>query len=235
MSTLSIGAIRGADSAASAGIRDIIPVLLGVTPFGVTIGGAIVDSPISNPAGWLGGPLIAAGSAHLAVVTMVGAGASAAVIVLTALLINARLAAYSAILAPVFSHQPTWFRWLAPYVLVDQNFALVMARQEAHPDWLRRYYMTATSILWAVWLLAITAGMTLGPIIPAGWELWFGIPLLFCGMAVPAVRTKPSLTAAGTAAIFAVVLSGLASGLGVVAAVAIGAAAGALHKGRSHD
>lgn len=220
-----------------AGLRDVIPVLVGVTPFGMTIGAAVVESSISDLAGWLAGPVLVAGSAHLAVVTMIDAGAAALAVVVTALVINARLAAYSAALAPIFSSQPRWFRWAAPYLLVDQTFALVMGRHDTStdPDWLRRYYLAAVVPLWGVWIGAISAGMLLGPVIPASWELWFCVPLMFTGMLTPAVNSRPSLVASAVAGALAVTLFWLPSGAGLVIAALGGSLAGALAEGWRRD
>lgn len=211
-----------------AGVREVAPIIVGVVPFGVTIGVAIVESPIGNFAGWLGGPLIAAGSAHLAAITLDGAGASALAVVLTATIVNARLAAYSAALVPVFGAQPLWFRWLGPSMLVDQTFALIMARQDAEPGWLRTYYLSAVAALWTAWVGAISLGMAAGPVIPGSWDLWLAMPLMFCGMAVPAAQDRPSIAAAAAAAIVSLQLSDLPAGLGLVAGIGAGAVAGAI-------
>jgi predicted branched-subunit amino acid permease len=220
-------AIRS-DSSIRDALTDIAPIILGVAPFGLTIGATAVTTPISPVASWLGGPLIAAGSAHLTVITLLGAGTSAIGVLLAALVVNARLAAYSAVLAPRFAAQPTWFRWLGPYVLVDQTFALALGRDGADARSFRRYLLTASVALLTAWVAVISVGMALGPVIPASWELWFATPLMFVAMTIPAIQARPSVVAALTAGILALVLARLHSGLGLVTAIVAGAIAGRL-------
>jgi predicted branched-subunit amino acid permease len=226
VTTVNAPATIKSDSSLRTALADIAPVVIGVAPFGVTIGATAVTSSVNPVAAWLGGPLIAAGSAHLTVITLLGAGTSVIGVLLAALVVNARLAAYSAVLAPRFVTQPTWFRWLGPYVLVDQTFALALSRDHADALSFRRYLLTVSGVLLAAWVSAITLGMALGPVIPASWELWFATPLMFVAMTIPSTKTRPSVVAALTAAILALVLSEAPSGLGLVTAILFGAVVG---------
>lgn len=212
--------------AVRAALGDILPVVLGVIPFALTIGATAVTTSVSPVASWLGGPLIAAGSAHLTTISLLGAGTSAMGVVLAALVVNARLAAYSAVLAPRFATQPAWFRWVGPYVLVDQTFALVVSRGDGDGEAFRTYLLTASVVLLTAWVTAITVGMALGPVIPRSWELWFATPLMFTAMAIPSTKNRPGLVAALTGAVLAIVLVHIPSGLGLITAIVVGAIAG---------
>ena len=216
----------GLGSSHRTALTDILPIVIGVAPFGLTIGATAVTTPVHPVASWLGGPLIAAGSAHLTVITLLGAGTSIIGVLLAAIVVTARLAAYSAVLAPRFVAQPTWFRWVGPYVLVDQTFALALSREDDDPGAFRRYLLTASGALLIAWVGAISMGMALGPVIPASWELWFATPLMFVAMTIPTTRTRPSLVAALTAASLALALAELPSGFGLVTAIVVGAVVG---------
>ena len=221
-----------AGSAVRAGLRDVAPVILGLVPFGVAIGAAVAGSAMDHLAGWSGGPLLAAGAAHLALVTAIDAGSGALVAIVTAVVINARLAAYSAAIAPLFVGQPRWLRWAAPYALIDQAFALATGRPEARePHWFRRYWAALTLPLCLAWYGLITAGMALGPVIPASWEMWFVSPLMFVAMGAPAVRDRRSVRSALVAASAAAVTTGLPGGVGLVLAIVAGCVAGAFGRG----
>lgn len=209
-------------------IRDILPILVSVVPFAMTIGVTISTAPINDLAGWLGGPLIAAGSAHMTVVGLAGTGASNLAIIATALLINARLAAYSAALAPIFRNQPRWFRWVAPHLIVDQTFVLAEAQRDRPTAWMRRYWGMLVVPLIVTWVAAITVGLLAGPVIPAAWKLSFTVPLIFAGMAAPGLKGRPSVNATVVGAGAAFVLSGLPSGLGLLVAIIAGTLAGAM-------
>lgn len=226
MTTVALRGALSADPAARAALTDVLPVVLGVTPFALTIGATAVTTSVSPVASWLGGPLIAAGSAHLTTISLLGAGTSALGVVLAALVINARLAAYSAVLAPRFATQPTWFRWAGPYVLVDQTFALVLNRGEDDDRVFRTYLLVVSAVLLTAWVTAISVGMALGPVIPESWQLWFATPLMFTAMAIPSTRTRPGAVAALVGALLAVVLAEVPSGFGLIIAIMVGAFVG---------
>lgn len=90
-----------------------------------------------------------------------------------ALVVNARHVMYSAALAPTFRHQPRWFRWLGPYVLIDQVFALSSSHLDDDPARFRRYYLTAGLFFFGCWQAAVALGVVLGPVVPASWALDF--------------------------------------------------------------
>lgn len=207
---------------------EVLPVILGIIPFGLAIGVAVADSTVSDGAGWAGSFLIFAGSAHLAAVTLLGAGASVATILLTVFTINARLLVYSASLGPTFRQQPRWFRWAAPYFLVDQLFALTWTRVEhgAAGAWLRQYYLAAGLLIGLAWLPAIGAGVLVGPVVPGSWQLSFATSALLTGLLVPALVNRPAWIAALTGASVAVALIGLPNGLNLVAGAVAGTIAG---------
>src|SRR5690606_34546422 len=121
------------------GIRDVIPVLVPVVPFALVLGLAIAESPLPNLVGWLGSSLIFGGSAQLTVVTLSTEGAGLAAVVAAGLVVQPRHFMYSAAFAAVFAGQPSWFRWLGPYFLIDQQFALTSLRVDDPPDSFRRY------------------------------------------------------------------------------------------------
>jgi predicted branched-subunit amino acid permease len=209
-----------------AGIRDIIPVALGVAPFGVTIGATAATTSVDHLAAWLGGPLIAAGAAHLSMVTLLDVGASALAVIVVALIVNTRFAAYSAVLAPRFTTQPRWFKLAGAYVLVDQTFALAASRPHHDDVAFRRYLLTASALLLASWTTAISVGMALGPVVPETWELWFTLPLMMVALTASSLIDRPALVAAATAIVLTLALDELPSGVGLVTAILLGAATG---------
>ena len=89
-------------------------MVIGVLPLGLAIGAAIGTSSIPPLAGWLGGPLIFGGAAQLIAVQLLDAGAAPAVIVISALLVNARIVMYGAAIAPWFrgAHSGNGCSWL---------------------------------------------------------------------------------------------------------------------------
>jgi predicted branched-subunit amino acid permease len=215
------GAIR-------AGLADVLPIFAGVAPFGLALGVAIGDSAVNDTAGWAGSVLMFSGSAHMAVISVLGAGGGVIAVLMAALLVNARLAIYSALLAPEFRRQPRWFRWTAPYFVLDQTYVLVTRRIEdgSALEWVRRYYMVIGLAILALWPPLIAVGVLAGPVIPSSWNLAFAMPLLIAGMLAPGLVNRTALVVAAVAAAVAVPVVVLPGGLGLVVATAAGTAAG---------
>jgi predicted branched-subunit amino acid permease len=166
----------------------MLPVFLPAIPFAFVLGIVIMDSGIAPLLGWSSSPMIYGGASQLALLTLLSDGAAIAAAVTAALVVNARHLMYSAAMAPTFQQQPTWFRWVGPYFLIDQVFALAMPRIHDEPESFRTYYLTLGIVFWLLWLSATAAGLFLGPVIPPSWGLSFSIPILFLGMLVMTIN-----------------------------------------------
>jgi predicted branched-subunit amino acid permease len=218
---------RRADLAA--GARAMLPWLLGVVPFGLVIGVSAAAADVPAGAAWLGGPLLFGGSAHLATIQLLDAHASAAVVLVAALAINARLVLYSATMAPHWRDRSTAWRATAAALLVDPSFAVGVGGYEAHPDDPERgdrHYLGGALVLGAAWLLSITVGMLAGAHVPAGLHLEMVIPLFLTGEVVHHLRDRATTLAACVAATVTVVTTAVPDHLGPLVAIAAGIAAG---------
>jgi len=207
-------------------VRDILPVMVSVMPFAAVIGVTIAQTAaLPAWAGLLAGPLIYAGSAHLAAVSLLDAGAGAATILATVAIINARLSMYGAVIEPHFRMQPAWFRWLAPHFLVDQTYALATARSDLDDAArFRRYWATIGVVLGLGWTAAMATAVLLGPVIPADSPLDFAATAVFVGLLVPRLRERVARRPAALAAVVALVAAPLPNGLGLLAGALAGIA-----------
>ena len=215
--------------AAGAALRDAVPVAISVLPFGIAVGAAISETAMSNLVGWVATPLVFAGSAHLAAVTLLGEGAAWIAVVVATLVVNARMLIYSAALSPLFRGQPRWFRWAAPHLILDETFALVFARRpEERGDrrWFRRYLVASGGFLGVVWLVAVTAGVLAGHVIPESWPVEFAAPAALTGLLAPALRGRPAVAAAIVGAAAAVALRPLMDTGSIIAGAGFGMLAG---------
>ena len=145
----------------AAGARAMVPWLAGIVPFGLVIGVSAAQADVPALAGWLTGPLIYAGSAQLATIGMLSAGAAPMAVVAVALVINVRLIFYSATMARHWRGTPWWWRLVAGYLLVDPSVAVGLdgyrrlGRGRGHA-----HYLGGAVLLWVCWLAAIGAGAT---------------------------------------------------------------------------
>lgn len=207
-------------------LTDVMPLVISAIPFALVVGLAITESGIGNLVGWSGAPIIFAGAAHLTLVTLLGSGAAIVAAITTALVINARHVMYSAALVPAFQAQPRWFRWLGPYALVDQLFAIAILRKDDDPVSFRTYYISAAITLMFFWNTMVALGLLIGPVVPESWQLDFAVPVMFVGIVVMGIDRYPKAVAAIVGAIGAFVLAGLPNRSGLLAGALIGITAG---------
>jgi predicted branched-subunit amino acid permease len=211
-----------------AGARAMVPWLLAVTPFGLVIGVSASNAQISTLAGWMTGPLIYGGSAQIAAIELLDAGAAPVAVIITALVINLRLVFYSAAIATHWRGTPWWWRLLGGYLLVDPSFVVGIDRYGQPSDRLRAHshYLGAAVTLWVAWLAAIATGALAGAQLPPALHLEFVIPLFLVGQVVPKLRATTTRRAALTAAAVALLAFSAPMHLGVAVAIAAGIAAG---------
>lgn len=211
-------------------LRDVAPILVSLVPFGTAIGVALNELVIPSPLGVGASGMIYAGSAQLAAMDLLAGGAGLTTVLLTIVVINARLLMYGAALEPMFRDQPAWFRWLAPQFIIDQSYALAMNRPESVGGrrGFRRYWLTVGSAIGVVWLGAIGTSLAVAPVVDAESPLSFAGPALFIGLLAPLLGERRALVAAGGAALVATFMSNLPNGLGLLAGILAGIASGSL-------
>ena len=219
------------------GFGDVLPLMLGYLPFGLVLGATIADSSVPDVLGWATSPLIFAGAAQLAVVDLLDTGAALAVVVATALVINARHLMYSAAIAPWFRGTPLWWRLTAPHLMADPVYTFAAARFPGLPSQRsqRIYWLTVGLTGWVAWSLMTAAGIVLGAQLPAALDLQLAVPLVFLALLVPAVTDRPTLAAAVVGGLATVAADGLPLHLGLLAGALTGVAAGVLLDGYAAD
>jgi predicted branched-subunit amino acid permease len=205
-------------------VREAVPVFIPAIPFALVLGLAILGSGIYPALAWSSSPIVFGGAAQLTLITLLGEGAAAAAAVTAALIVNARHLMYSAALAPTFQQQPAWFRWVGPYLLIDQLFALAMLRINDGVEEFRVYYLGVGGTFCLLWLLTTALGVVIGPAVPLHWGLGFAVPVLFLGLLVMMIDRWPKVVAA----LIAAGVTYLAAGLPNRSGLLVGALAGIL-------
>lgn len=207
------------------GARDVSPILLGVIPFGLITGAVGVSVGMPEWAAIGTSQIIFAGASQLVAMQLMAGHASMAVIILTALVINARMFMYSASLAPHFNGMHPLKKAFLAYLLTDQAYAVSITRfDEDGADNLDKpaYYAGAAILMWLGFNSTTIMGAYLGAFIPASWNLDFAIPLTFIALVIPAVKDRPNLIAAAAAGGVALVADPLPYNLGLMAAATVG-------------
>ena len=209
------------------GLADVVPLAIPAIPFGFVVGLAVTESAMPQWVAWLTAPLVFAGAAQLAMITLAGTASLWAVIT-AVLVINTRHVMYSAALAPTFRRQPRWMRWVGPFFMVDQTFALAALQTHRSPADFRRYYLTVSLTLYAVWNTVVPLGMLVGPIVPESWRLDFAPPVMFAGLTLFAIKRTPAAVAALVGGFVSLATVDLRDRLGIVVGAVAGVVAGAI-------
>lgn len=212
------------------GILVLIPLLPGVIPVGMIVGFVAAQVPLSALPGISQSGLIYAGASQLAIAQLIKDGALPITMILTGLIINLRLAIYSAAIAQHYASLPASIRLLIGFLLTDQSYALSVIHYNSNPNMTAaakaRFYLGGSLLTWFIWMGAVTAGFYTGAIIPSGWSLDFIVPLSFLTLLVPSVRDKATLVAAIVGATTAVVAHPLPFNLGLFIGALAGMVAG---------
>ncbi len=180
-------------------LRHAVPLFIPAIPFALVLGVAITESAMPTAVAWSTNLFLFAGASQLATVSL-AATATWVTLVATAAVINLRHVMYSAALSPRFNDQPKWFRWIGPFFLIDQLFALSSVRVElSSRDW-RHFYLTAGIFYFVSWTLTVTLGMLVGSAIPTEWRLDVAPAIMFSGLVVLGLTNRPGIVAAITGA-----------------------------------
>lgn len=219
----------------STGLRAVMPLLLGVAPFGVIYGVVALQSGIPAVAAMAMSTIVFAGSAQFLLAQLVGAGAPILLTAGAVGLINLRHALYSASVAPLLARLPQRWKILLAYLLTDEAYAAAIphlladagGRQPANAHWI---LFGSGAGLWCGWQISTLAGVLVGTRLPADMGLDFALPLTFIAIVVPMISTRALFAAAIAASATAVALAALPYKLGLflgaLAGLAVGSALG---------
>ncbi|MFB6300623.1 MAG: AzlC family ABC transporter permease [Halobacteriales archaeon] len=209
------------------GVKAFAPVLLGIIPFGMVSGVAAVTAGFTGLQALGMSLIVFAGASQLAAIELIRADAPAAIIVLTAVIVNVRLMMYSASLAPYFRSFSRLRKWLCAYLLTDPAFALSITEFTADETTDRLWYYLGTTVPgWVMWQVGTVVGILLGVRVPPEWQLEFAVPLVFMTLLFGAIEDRATAGAAIVAGIVAIGGAAFPFNLGLPTAALLGIAAG---------
>ena len=223
---LGIGRQQWAD--AWAGLKAVAPLMPGAAAFGLAFGALVPTSGINPWTGIFASVSVVAGASQISVIESVKVDAPAFIAVLTALIINARFALYSAALGPMFSAFPRRWKLGLAHLMTDQSAVVALQHAHRYPDPARRrWFILGGALPFAlVWLVGTVVGVLAGPIIPAAWNIGFIVPLMFIAVMVPVITKPEELVGLGVTAAVVLLAKGLPFGLNVLTGIIAGLIAG---------
>jgi predicted branched-subunit amino acid permease len=203
---------------------------LGIAAWGLVTGVAMVKSGLSLPLAAAMTLLVYAGSAQLAALPLIVAGAPLAVLWATAFCVNLRFVIYSAHWRRYFGHLPRAQRLLLGYFAVDLSYVLFARR---FPDAVPRaeqlpYFWGGVVWNWISWQGASLLGIVIADSVPTQWNLGFAGVLALLGVTYSLLSDKKGWAAAGVAAAVAIGTFALPLKLNIVVGIAAGVAIGLL-------
>jgi len=203
------------------GIRAILPLMPAIVAFGASFGVLARAAGVDALAALAMSATTFAGSAQFAIVSVLGAGGTAAAAIGAAVLLNGRYVPMSVAASGAFRGGPLR-RLLEAQLLVDESWAL-SSREDGFD---RRVLLGAGGLLYLGWNAGTAVGVLAGDSLtdPATLGLDAAFPALFLALLAPLLRTgadtTPALAAVLGAAIALVLTPVTPAGLPVIAATA---------------
>ena len=220
-----------------AGVKAELPILLGVSPFGLIYGVLALGAGLPATLAFAMSSVVFAGSAQFVGAQLFGSDAPGIVILVTTFIVNLRHVLYSASVAPYLRHLTTRWKCVLAYLLTDEVYAVAITRfapgasRSSSPaaHW---YFLGAGLAQWSAWQASTAVGIVIGAQVPPGWALDFAIALTFIALVVPALTDRPTVAAALSAGIVAVLAARWPNKLGLVVAAIVGIVMGLVVEGR---
>lgn len=212
------------------GAREMVGIALGIAAWGLVTGVAMVKSGLGVPLSVLMSLLVFAGSAQLAALPLMAAGAPIWVVWATAFCVNLRFVIFSAQWRPYFGHFPFAQRVKLGYFTADLNYVLFMRRfpePRPDPDQLP-YFWGGVATNWVSWQTLSLLGIFLAERVPTEWGLGFAGTIALLGLTISLLVDRATWVAAAVAACAAVAAYGLPLRLNIVVAIACAVAIGLL-------
>ncbi len=146
---------------ARAALRDVLPVILAIMPFGAVYGTVAIDSGLTM-AQTLGlSGIVYAGASQLVALQMIGLSAPVWSIVLVVFALNFRHVLYSASVGRHLGRFTATQKAAAFFLLADPTFGAAEARANGGAL-TRSYYFVYGLLLYVFWLVATLAGALFG-------------------------------------------------------------------------
>ncbi len=216
-----------------AGLRDMLKLSPGIGAWGLVTGVAMVKLGLHPAEALLMSLLVYAGSAQLAALPLMLAGAPWWVVVAACACVNLRFAVFSIQWRPFLLPYGLKLRLLLGYLAGDVSFGLFMSRfgggAPPGPVRIRRslpYFLGLVGMNWLAWQVSSVAGIVLGARLPEGWGLEFAGVMALLAVALTLMKDRRTVLAAAVASLAALLCSFLPLRLNILVALVAAVGAG---------
>lgn len=188
------------------GVTAMLPLLLGVIPFGLVFGVLGVASGLTETQTIFMSSIIFAGASQVVFAQLWAAGSAYLIIGSSVALINLRHVLYSVAVSEHLKKLSFKWRVILAYLLTDEAFAVSIQRFNTYGGSrpVHFFMFGAGSALWIAWQISTVVGVIAGSTIPENWELAFAIPLTFIAVVVPLLKNFSTIICALTSSLIAI-------------------------------
>ncbi|MBB6576162.1 AzlC family ABC transporter permease [Comamonas odontotermitis] len=213
-----------------AGVIDMSGTAVGIAAWALVTGVAMVKAGISAPMAIFMSLVVYAGSAQLAVLPLLAAGAPLWVVWFTAACVNLRFVILSSMWRTYFAHLPLWHRLCIGYFSGDVIFVAFMRRYTAPVPKPQQvyYFWGASSVNFVAWQGFSIAGILLANVVPLEWGLGFAGVLALLGVLYSMLIDRATKVSAVIAATAAIAAYGIPLKLNILVAIACAVTIGLL-------
>ncbi|HEX2545721.1 MAG TPA: AzlC family ABC transporter permease [Ramlibacter sp.] len=212
------------------GAAEALPMAIGIAAWGLVAGVAMAKSGMGVPLAILMALTVYAGSAQIASLPLIAAGAPMWVVWATTLCVCLRFVAFSFHYRPYFMHLSRGRRMALSFLMGDSSFALFIRRFPEHVPGTKYedYFLGGALVTFGMWQVSIITGIVMGLGIPAAWNLGFAGTMALLALTCTQLRNPLTGIAALVAACAAVAAYALPLKLNIIVAIAAAVAVGVL-------
>ena len=210
------------------GLKDGLPLQIGVIPFGIVFGIIGLEAGLSPLQTFFMSSILFGGASQIVFTQLYATATPFTVLVTTVSAVNLRHLLYSVVMSEYLRHLPLYWRFALGYLLTDEAFAVSHQRYTQKPasDFMHYHLLGSGLILWFCWQLSTAIGILSGPTIPDSFQLEFAVPLTFIAVVIPSLTHFPQILAAISAGLAALIFQFLPFNLWLLAAAFCGIIAG---------
>lgn len=186
------------DRVTRAAFFDVLPLCIAVIPWGILVGSLAIEAGFSSWQAQALSALVFAGSAQIAILSLLTAGAGIVSQASTVAVISSRHLLYAAVMREHVSQLSRFKRLVFGFVLTDEMFAVAVARHQQGIPFSYLYCLVSGFTFYIFWNLATFAGIMVGHQIDNLDQLGldFAIAATFIALTVPGIKNSPVLVAA---------------------------------------
>lgn len=213
------------------GYLDCAPFILIVVPYSMLFGVVARDAGLDLLQTMSMTVLVIAGASQFTAIALMQDQAPVFIALLASLVVNLRMAMYSAALVPHVGHARLSIRALMAYLMVDQAFAVAVRTYEDRPDMTPTakvaYYFGCMMLICPFWYGCTFLGAVVGQAIPPSYSLDFAVPVCFIALTAPLLRSRAHIFAALVSSVTSILFGWVPWSLGLIIAAIAGLIAGA--------